>query len=794
MSLLPKDIIQRFEFDRIMNLAKEKCFGKEAKNYFDNFHFHTEAEELDKILEQVSQMKKSVTSTEPLIFTHYNSVADYFNNIHIEGIVLEIEAFLDLRNIAAFTNYLFNYFNRNHKEAYPALFEIVTQLNDLREVESIINRIIDEHGEIKTNASSQLLAISKQISSKQSEINRVFNSLATEFKNQGLLSETVETYRNGRRVLSLPVENKRKIRGIIHDESATGKTVYIEPEQIIELNNDLYDLELDYKNEIYVILKKATNDIRPFSNLSISNHDLISKLDIISSKAKVAISMNASKPNVSNIPGIKVMEAYHPILLLNNQETGKKTIPFDLELSDFNRIVVVSGPNAGGKSITLKTIALLQLMCQGGFLIPANENSTFGIFKKIFADIGDQQSLYDSLSTYSSRLRNMKNFLEQANPSTLILIDEFGTGTDPKIGGAIAEAVLNELNRMKVFGVITTHYTNLKLYAFKNKGILNASMQFDKENLLPTYKLIVGKPGSSYAFEMAQNSGLNKKILNYARFKAGKNIKKIEDVLVELQENKADYELKILDLKLKESKLDELIRKNEVLYNELVFNKKKLKLEKKQNVSAEINKFVHEFNKKLNSLQSNIKKEEIHKLANDLKEKKQEITNDIQILSHEIIHDDRSEQSSIEIGDYVQVNNGEMKGLVVKISKGKATLQTDHYQLEIPILNLKKTPKPLEIKTSGSIKTSLNSNVDNFETSIDIRGYTIKEAIETLHRFFDGAILNNSTYLTILHGKGNGSLRKLVAQIASEYKVIEELSHPPSEKGGDGITFVKLKT
>lgn len=792
MHFRPSNILSSFEFSRVLSLASGYCTGELAKIYFGAPEFFTNSEILNIKLLQVEEFKKSLLSNSPLIVSEYHDVTQHINNIAVIDFVLSVEALQQISSITLTSHQINKYFTASKAQLYPELNILSGLFTDLSEIENSISQIIDENGEIKNTASPRLYSIFKAISFKQTEINKVFNQIAADMKSRSLLTDTVEAYRNGRRVLSLPVENKRKIRGIIHDESATGKTVYIEPEQIIELNNDLFDLETEYKKEIYLILKKISNDIRPYSDEIIANMKVITEFDVISAKAKVAVKMNAFKPVLSDRPLFNFIRAFHPLLLLKNNASGAVTVPFDLKSGSEDRIVVISGPNAGGKSITLKAIGLIQIMTQSGFLIPADENSVIGIFHKIFADIGDQQSVDDNLSTYSSRLRNMKEFIENADDNTLVLIDEFGTGTDPKIGGAIAEAILNELKKLKVFGVITTHYSNLKLYAFRNKGVMNASMHFDKEKIKPTYRFIQGKPGSSFAFEMAQNSGLDRKILNYARFKAGKTIKRIEDILVELQDSKAELELKIVELKEKAVQLDKLTKKNESLFNELDFGRKKLKLERKEMLSIELGKKSTELNKLINEISKDKKLEEAKALAKKIEDDKKRIINEMSEARQFVEKSVKNSWKELKPGDYVKIKAGNVIGSIEKIIKNTASVQTDNFLIEVPLHELVKSQKPVNIISYRSINTNITES-SGFDSTIDIRGYTKSEAIDTLHTMFDNAILANASILKILHGKGIGTLKNLVRQICTEYNNIDEIWHPDPDQGGDGITFIKLK-
>ncbi len=793
MRITDPNILKTLEFDKILHLAQSFCTSELTKVYFDSIDFYTDIDELEKKLFQVEEMKKSLESTSPLIINNFEDIREYLENLKTEGFVLSIEALQHINAVLQGVRHIKYYFTDSRKELYPALGQLSNEIEIPVEIIDMINEVLDQDGEIKPTASPMLIKITRSIRSKQLEINRVFDSIVSEYKNRGMLSDTVETYRNGRRVLTLPVENKRKIRGIIHDESATGRTVYIEPERIIELNNDLFDFELEYKKEIYKILRRLSDELRPYIENLRENLNLLLEFDIISAKARLAIIMHAAKPFLYPRPLFHFKKAYHPLLLIKNNEKELRTVPFDLQLSKGNRILVISGPNAGGKSITLKAVGLLQLMTQSGFLIPADENTKMGIFEKIFADIGDQQSLEDDLSTYSSRLNNMKAFLENADDKSLVLIDEFGSGTDPKIGGAIAEAILKELHRLKAWAVITTHYTNIKIFAFKTRGIVNAAMHFDKEKLIPTYKLDVGKPGSSFAFEIAQNIGLNKKVLNYAKFKAGKNIKKIEELLVELQADKAELQDKLIELREKERKLDKLTLKYENVYKDLDFKKKKFRIEKKEFSLIELNKQGKEIQKLIKEIRENQKLEEAKKLLQQVEEKKKKVLDEAAKLNEEVVESTKKEWKDLKEGDFVKLKTGDIFGKILKISKKKAEVETGNMKITVPLSDLKPSKKPITLNPFAGIKTNISTTKGKFDTTIDIRGYTKSEAMDSLQEFFDNALLANATLLKVLHGKGNGVLRNTVKQIASDYDVVEELWHPPLDQGGDGITFVKLK-
>ena len=610
MQLEPKDLYEKLEFDKVLELLESECLGQLGKDAVKKITPYTQRFLIVEKLIEVDEYKRTLEQSDPFPISAYSDIAGELRMLEVVDYVLPEEGLKRINTILLSTRDIFRFFNLDRKEKYPRLYAILEPVPFEEALIKEIEKVIDEDGKIRPDASPALLKIRKGIISKQKELERVFRQIIADYRKRGWLTDNVESFRNGRRVLSVPSEHKRKIRGIIHDESTTGKTAFIEPEGVIDINNDIFDLETDEKREIYRILKELSGELRPF--VPHMNHyvRLLVRYDLIQAKAHLAVKMDAHLPKVSDQPQFGTIKGFHPLLYLKNKTLGKKTVPFNLTLNHPNRILVLSGPNAGGKSITMKSVGLIQLMLQSGLLVPVQPESELGLFEKIFADIGDQQSIEDDLSTYSSRLANMRQFLESADDKTMILIDEFGSGTDPKIGGAIAEAILKELNSRKVLGLITTHYSNLKVFAFKSKGILNGSMTFDKETLSPTYELRVGRPGSSYAYEIAQKSGLSKKVLDYARHKTGKNEKAVDELLVDLQREKKELDDQLSQLKEKQVKLEKLIRNYDQLHRDLEFKRKKFKLETKEQALQQTAKDNKEFERLIRDLreEKNIEK------------------------------------------------------------------------------------------------------------------------------------------------------------------------------------------
>jgi DNA mismatch repair protein MutS2 len=798
MVLQPKDTLIKLEFDKVLDLIRKACLGDLGKEMVAKIGPQTDKQSIEHALQEVAEYKGTIEENDRFPMGNYLDISNDLKHLEVVDYVLPEEGLQRINMTLRQVRNILNFFNAARRETYPQLYENVREVPFEEKLIGAIERVIDEEGNIRPDASPALLKIRKNILGKQKELEKQFRSLIQDYRQKGWLTDSVESFRNGRRVLSVPAEHKRKIRGIIHDESATGKTAYIEPEAVIDINNDIFDLEQEEKREIYRILKELSSTLRPYVPFMRIYQELLIRFDLIQAKARVAIDMNAAMPKVVDRQDFGIRTGYHPLLLLKNKQLGKKTVPFDLVLHKPNRIVVLSGPNAGGKSITLKSVGLLQLMMQSGMLVPVDPESEMGIFQQLFADIGDQQSIEDDLSTYSSHLQNMRTFLRKATRQTLVLIDEFGSGTDPKMGGAIAESILRELNYRKVSGLITTHYSNLKIFAYKNKGIVNASMTFDRDTLSPTYEFSVGKPGSSYAFEIAHNSGLHKKVLEYAKHRTGKSEKAVDQLLIDLQREKQELEDRLSAMEQREQQLERLIKNYEQLHRELEFRRKKFKLESKQQALQQTAKD----NKALERLVREIKEErnlqKAKEMAAQVKKERQDLSEEVSELKEEVYYkpfEEEIEEQEIKVGDHVKLRTGGATGTVESIdeNKGKVVVQMGLMRMTANLRDLKHAKAPLDVQSSKSVQTDTVERSTDFQSKIDVRGMRMEEAMKIVENFIDQALISNATNLKIIHGKGNGVLRNAVRSKLREYDVKMDIWHPDPEQGGDGVTLVEIK-
>lgn len=803
MELVPKDLYEKLEFDKVLHLLEEECLGEPGREEVKRLPLLTDPAAIEQQLEEVDECKRGLQNNNALPMGPYEDLSDDLRMLKIEDYVLPDEAWRRIHRLLFVTQAVFKYFTAERRKLFPVLYDIIRPLSFDEGLQEAINKVYDENGEIRPDASPTLARLRREVINRQRDLDRVFRQLIAQYRKNGWLTDNVESVRNNRRVLSVPVEHKRKIRGIIHDESATGRTAFIEPEAVIDINNDIFDLQQEERREIWRILKELSNTFRPYIPLLQQYLQLLTRLDVIGAKARLAINMEAVKPLLAepfqgNYAHLGIHEGRHPLLFLKNKKMGKEVVPFDLDLHPPNKIVVLSGPNAGGKSILMKSVGLMQLMFQSGMLIPVNSRSRMGIFKKIFADIGDQQSLEDDLSTYSSRLNNMKAFLQAADDTTLVLMDEFGSGTDPKIGGAIAEAILRELNHRKVFGVITTHYSNLKMFAFKTKGIVNGSMLFDKEHLSPTYRFKLGRPGSSYAFEIAQKIGLDQHLLQYARKRAGKNETAVDDLLIDLQREKKELEDKMESLKEREKALERLIKTYDELHRDLEYRRKKLKLEIKQQTLQEVARENKELERLVREIRETQNLEKAKLLALEMRQQRKELEESVAELQQEVYQAldpptyKAAKTGAIQAGDFVKMRSGGTTGVVEAIDRKKAIVQVGQLRITVPVSDLEHARQPLDLRPSISIQSDIFSQNANFDTRLDIRGMKAEEAIRSLTEFMDRAMMSSANTLRIIHGKGTGVLRNVVHKVIKGYSSVKNTYHPSAEEGGDGVTIVEI--
>lgn len=551
-----QDVLNTLEYPKILTLLRDVCYSAKGKELCLNLKPLKDLETIKNTLGEVHELYELLRNNSYFPNSEFPDFLKEAHFLKVEGSVLSEKQLMVLKHGLEDANSLIR-FLKEKKLLLPKLFLITEHLDEDKKAVELIDSILDHEGIVKSSASKELQHIRKSISEKRKEADRKFYNYINEIRSLGYLRDNEESVFNGRRTLAVMADHKTMVNGFVHDKSETGKTVFIEPAVTIQLNNEITELEIDERREIIKILRELSETIRPNSSLYINYFDLLVKIDVIKAKSKLAVMLQAELPEIIETSGFVLKNVFHPILYLQNKQQKKNTVPLNIHLGKTNRLLVISGPNAGGKSVTLKTVGLLQLMLQSGLLVPVGAGSQMGIFNEIMVDIGDTQSIENELSTYSARLKNMNHILKGSNQNSLVLLDEFGGGTDPELGGALAEVMLEELVRSRTIGIITTHYSNIKVLTSKLKGAVNGSMLFDLENMEPLYKLSIGQPGSSFTFEVAERVGFPKNLIDQAQKRIDPNKIKLNQLISEVEQQKHKLEEAIQQSKSEENKRKE---------------------------------------------------------------------------------------------------------------------------------------------------------------------------------------------------------------------------------------------
>jgi DNA mismatch repair protein MutS2 len=752
--VFPVDFETKIGFDGIRGLVREFCIGP-GKSRIEEMGFSDDLDEIRPLLGQTEELRRILLSEENFPSQDYYDLTGELLRIRIGGTFIEPENLSLLKLSLSSIAQILDFFRKHPEDKFPYFSSLCGEISIDKDLIREIDRIINEKSQVRDDASSALKKIRKEKITKLATVEKKIAQSLKLARKSGWTPENAElTLRDGRLVIPLLNTHKRKIQGFVHDESATGQTVYLEPADVLETNNEIRELDYAERREIIRILTAFADSLRPSCEELIRAYKFLGTIDFIRAKAMLAIRINAILPStLSETPRISWREAVHPLLYLAHQRQKKKVVPLSIELNDENRILIISGPNAGGKSVCLKTAGLLQYMFQCGLLPSAKEDSAFGVFRNIFIDIGDEQSLENDLSTYTSKLLNLKFFLEHLDENSLFLIDEFGTGTDPALGGPIAEASLEEINRKKAFGLVTTHYSNLKLLAGKIAGIANGAMLYDTAKMKPLYLLKIGKPGSSFAFEIARQIGFPSEVLNVAAGKTGTSQLDFDRELQNLEAEKTELVQKSTEIRVADDFLNEMITKYKKLNEELEISKKEIIRKAKEealNILNESNRLVEKTIKEIRESQAD---------KNRTKEVRQEIEELKTKIEEDTPKADKKGQKE--------------KKLVTLIPKeSTVTPVRGPYQ---------------------SFYDDLQRKLSQFELTLDLRGKRADEAHALLQRYIDDAILLNIPEVRILHGKGNGILRQITREYLSHVKEVKKYGDEELERGGAGVTVVGFR-
>jgi DNA mismatch repair protein MutS2 len=807
--LYPKNIEQKLGFDKIRENIANECVSLLGRSFVDKVRFSDNFEQVKKLIDQTAEFRLIIQLENSFPTQNYLDVSDSLKRAAIPGTFLDEEQFYDIKLSLTTIQKIIHFFKNKEDEIYPNLKAL--SKNSIPESNpegwgwliSEIDRIIDERGKVRDNASPELYEIRRKLAAEQQSVRRSLERIFRTARNSGWIGDEMSlTVRNGRLVIPVLAEHKRKLGGFVHDESSTGQMAFVEPAEVLEANNEIRDLEIRERREVIKILEKLTAFIQPHVPELQKAYFFLGLMDFIRAKAKFGEKIEATSPLLVDEQLIDWTRAKHPLLYLAHKKLNKGITPLNVRLDNENRILIVSGPNAGGKSVMLKTIGLIQYMTQCGLLVPVSPDSKIGIFRNLFIDIGDEQSIENDLSTYSSHLTNMKQFLNFSNRQTLFLIDEFGTGTEPTLGGAIAESILEQLQKSKALGVINTHYTNLKVFADKNPGLINGAMKFDGENLEALYELEMGKPGSSFALEVAQKIGLPDFVIKNAKKKLGSQQVDFEKLLKELEIEKKVFSERNLEYAVENQKLKQKIEQYNGLKDFLDTEKKRIINEAKDQAKN----ILKETNKKIENTIREIKENKAEK----------ELT---KIIREELVSFEKTELKAekpkpekVKKEEEWKKSEGEIdKGSFVKI-KGQATighvLAMKGKDVEVAIGELKTTIKLNRLEKvskkeyKDAVKESpkanlagldMNEKMSNFSFNLDIRGRRGEEALGLVDDLMDDAILLGYPEVRIVHGKGDGILRNLIRTHLKTYKQVGKMTDEHADRGGPGVTIVEMK-
>lgn len=847
--IYPNSFENKIGFNEIRSLLRERCLSPLGKEMTDSMSVSDDADTVNERLRQVHEFRRLQEEADDFPLRYFLDVRGAVARLRLEGTHLEENELFDLRRSLGTICDIVRYLNRTESEEeesdedddapertfpYPALHRLTEGVMTFPQLIQHIDRILDKFGKIRDNASPTLLDIRRELARTEGSISRTLYNILRSAQNEGLVDRDVTpAMRDGRLVIPVAPGMKRKIKGIVHDESASGKTVFIEPTEVVEANNKIRELEADERREIVRILTEFAKEVRPHVIPILESYRFLAKIDLIRAKAELARHINGIEPEVENQPHTDWIGAVHPLLRLSLEKQGKKVVPLDIMLTRDKRILIISGPNAGGKSVCLKTVGLLQYMLQCGLSIPVGERSRTGIFRNIFIDIGDEQNMENDLSTYSGHLTNMKYMMKHADAGTLILIDEFGTGTEPQIGGAIAESVLKQFCNKGAYGVITTHYQNLKHFADSHEGVVNGAMLYDRHEMKALFQLQTGQPGSSFAIEIARKIGLPDEVIRDASDIVGSDYIQSDKYLQDIVRDKRYWENKRQNIHQREKTLEQTIAKYESDIKELEKNRREVLRRAKEQAEE----LLKESNKKIENTireirESQAEKEETRRIRREFdafrdeisdigqnsddemiarkikqiqerkerreKRKKEKAENKLQAAGKSQVSAAPKKKKELEAGDTVRIKGLTSVGRIESVDGKNATVifgdiksKMSLGKLEYAEVKKNNTTKPV-MSVGRQTRETIDNRRLNFKQDIDVRGMRGDEAINAVMYFIDDAILVGVSRVRILHGTGTGILKQLIRQYLATVPNVKNYKDEHVQFGGAGITVVDI--
>lgn len=823
--VFPENIEVKLGFDKIRSLVKGNCLSPLGIGRVDDMAFSADFDQVCCLVNQTNEFVRILQEEDDFPVDYYFDLRQPLHRIGVVGTFLEEKELWDLRRTMDTIGQVVAFFNRKEVADYPYLKELATDVFIFPDLLRLIDRVVDPLGRIKDSASPKLAEIRASIAVAESSISRSLNAILRQAKSEGIIDSDVSpSIRDGRLVIPVPPANKRRIRGIVHDESSTGKTVFIEPEAVVEANNRIRELQADEKREIIRILTDMTNQIRPRVPEIEFSLAFLAEVDFIRAKARFATETNSVLPQISDTSELEWFNAVHPLLFLSHQRQGKSVVPLNIKLDAKDRILLISGPNAGGKSVCLKTVGLLTYMFQCGLLVPMNDNSHMGIFNDLFIDIGDEQSIENDLSTYSSHLSNMKCVVRNCNDRSLILIDEFGSGTEPQIGGALAVALLHHFNDQRSLGVITTHYNSLKNFATDTEGIVNGAMLYDRHLMQPLFKLEIGNPGSSFAVDIARKIGLPESIIREAEEIVGSDYVNMDKYLQDIVRDKRYWENKRQNIRIKSKHIEEVEARYAAELEELSDQRKSLIKQSKEEAkmilsqanalientvrqikeaqaekekTREVRKQVEDFKSQLNDEQDAAIDRKIAKLREREERKKQRKEQQDVAPAATVA---KPEVKTVAVGDSVRIKGQQKAGVLIALNGNNALVQYGLMKMNVKADSLEAVSNSQIKRENRQIQSVQRSNVAdrmrqkslNFKREIDLRGMRGDEALAAVQLFIDDALMVGVSEVRILHGTGTGILRQLIRDYLATVPGVEHFHDEHVQLGGAGITVVEF--
>lgn len=821
--IYPGNFESKIGFTTVRREINSRCVSTLGQHCCEQMRFSTRLDEVKLWLNQTNEFLSILQSKREFPLNYFFDMRSTLKAIAVPGSHLSEQSLFDLQRSLMTVSEIGRFFERSSEEGthpYPNLSRLAKTMQSFPDIIAETSRILDKNGNIKDNASPLLQDLRRAIASATASINGLLRKVINAGREAGYLDkDTTPSVRDGRLVIPVSPMHKRKLRGIVHDESATGRTIFIEPEEVVETNNRIREAEAEVKREIVRILTEVTDMIRPHAEELLATYRVLGLIDFIRAKAVFAQDVDGQLPHVEKDPHVELYHAVHPALLLSLREQGKEVVPLNIELNHDQRILLISGPNAGGKSVCLKTVGVVQYMMQCGVLPTVYYNSHMGMFGSIFIDIGDQQSIEDDLSTYSSHLQNMKTFLLRGDKRSLVLIDEFGSGTEPQIGGAIAQAILDQLNKNRVMGVITTHYQNLKHFADETAGIVNGAMLYDRQLMKPLFQLSIGYPGSSFAIEIARKTGIPRDVIDKASEIVGSDYINMDRYLLDIVRDRKYWESKRYDIHQKEKKLNAIAEQYNERLEKLNAEYKAILKEARSealDIIAKSNSQVERTIKDIRQVQAEKEKTRlVRQQLEDFKrrlaqEDDQETLKEIKPLrtvgkppkkekakkSHIVKKDDKSRP--LQAGDSVLLKGGTSTvGTIISLDEKYAVVAFGSLKTRVETSRLERTMRKAEVREKPSITKSTADDIRerqlHFKPDIDVRGMRADEAVQAVTYFIDDAIQFSYKTLRILHGTGTGALREAIRQYLNTVAGVKNYHDEHVQLGGAGITVVNLE-